>query len=505
MTTQAIRQSLATSQRRIVPALFNTGPGPEGFAGGPAVPPPPPANMPAGAAAGPVQPDSHRGTGNGSAAAPSPRIVDGISYSDQFWSDLPPPGAQPKKSLAERIESARSDFLTAPTGYERNDARRRLERLMKEAEVDAPLIERRADTVRMKAIDWLWKGWIARGYINLIVGETGAGKSTAGADIVARITTGRPWPGEDDTDPGFMRAPGRALWLGSEDGHEEMTVPRLEACRADTRRVTFIDGVKRAGKRETFSLQDDIDKVRKRLIKARQEEHGPFTALVVDPITSYLSGERNRRVNPDDSTQIRSILEPWMALAQEERFAILGYTHLSKDTSRSMLHRVMHSQAFAATCRSLLGFVALKEQNDPWAKVMFQLKTNLPEHPGGAWRFHTKRVELGVDVELGKPIVATMPIWDELDTTLTPDNVVGGQRGPVSQYGFAFPMWLKAQFITTPPTEGRPVADIKRSAIADGVVTERWWNEHSQQYLDKRNVGGTWMCRPKAYSKGETT
>lgn len=49
MTTQSIRQSLATSQRRIVPALFLLGPRPVGFAGSPAVPPPPPA----GAAAGP--------------------------------------------------------------------------------------------------------------------------------------------------------------------------------------------------------------------------------------------------------------------------------------------------------------------------------------------------------------------------------------------------------------------------------------------------------------------
>lgn len=74
MTTQPIRQSLATSQRLFVPALFYTGPRPEGFGCGPAVPPPPPENMPAGAATGPTSTDSQGAPGNGSMAALSPEF-----------------------------------------------------------------------------------------------------------------------------------------------------------------------------------------------------------------------------------------------------------------------------------------------------------------------------------------------------------------------------------------------------------------------------------------------
>ena len=46
--------------------------------------------------------------------------------------------------------------------------------------------------------------------------------------------------------------------------------------------------------------------------------------------------------------------------------------------------------------------------------------------------------------------------------------------------------------------QGLPVTTIKTAAVAAKVVSERWWDEHSGEYLDKRNVGGTWMCRPKA-------
>src|SRR5690606_24162592 len=90
------------------------------------------------------------------------------------------------------------------------------------------LIGRPMSTIQARALDWLWIGWIVRKYITLFVGESGAGKSTVLADIVARITTGLAWPGETED-----RTPGRVLWLASEDGASDMTVPRLMACNAD--------------------------------------------------------------------------------------------------------------------------------------------------------------------------------------------------------------------------------------------------------------------------------
>src|SRR5690606_28258489 len=98
----------------------------------------------------------------------------------------------------------------------------------------------------------------------------------------------------------------------------------------------------------------------------------------------------------------------WLRFASEQNIAIVCVTHFSKDTSRSMLNRVLGSAAFAQTCRSLCAVLQQPSNEDgvvdPHAKVLMQVKGNLPEHPGGAWRFTTEKAEVGIDPRNGKPI-----------------------------------------------------------------------------------------------------
>jgi hypothetical protein len=350
---------------------------------------------------------------------------------------------------------------------------------------------RTMDGVKPRAIDWLWTGWIPKKYITLIVGETGAGKSTVLADIVARVTTGAPWPGTTE-----QRPPGRVLWLGSEDGAEDMTVPRLMACGANLTRITEIQGVMQAGKRTTFSMQDDLEAVRAGLAYARSVG-APFDMLVIDPITSYLPGRKLRKVDVNDTGQFRSIIEPWFEIAQTYNLAICSVTHFNKDTTRSMLHRVTGTAAFAQTCRSLCAFVDRKTDDEPYGKAMVQVKVNLPEHPGGAFRFQTVKVTIGEDPENGRPIVATHPRWDALDPDLTPESLMGGERGPVSEYAAEFAPWVRAHFAKVGHGAALPISGVKSAAIAEKVASEDWWAKNSGQHLRKYNAGGTWMCVPK--------
>ena len=127
-----------------------------------------------------------------------------------------------------------------------------------------------------------------------------------------------------------------------------------------------------------------------------------------------------------------------------------------------------------------------------------QVKVNLPEHPGGAWKFHTERVEVGVDHRNGKPVYATRPAWDELDPALTPNSIVGKARGPKSQYEVPFTMWLKALLANYPGHEWLPVSTVKQHAISEKVVSESWWTKHSGDHIEKQNINGQWMCKPKA-------
>lgn len=348
--------------------------------------------------------------------------------------------------------------------------------------------------VQMRAIDWLWTGWIPKGYITLLAGETGAGKSTILADIAARVSRGVAWPGEQVE---VWRTPGRVLWLGSEDGTEEMTVPRLKACGADLSKILEIRGVESGGRRSTFSMQDDLQLVADWL-KLSRDEGAPFAMLVIDPVTSYLPGRQLRKVDLNDAGQLRSILEPWLRLAQEFNIAIVCVTHFAKDTARSMLHRVLGSAVFAQTCRSLCAVIErpAMDGQDAHGKALVQVKVNLPEHPGGSWRFKTVKVEVGTDPRTHAPIYATHPEWEMLDTVFTPQMAVGNARGPVSRLVPQFGDWLTEQFSAS-PDEWRPVNEVKLSAINRLGISESWWTKHSSQFLDKKNEDGKWLCRPR--------
>jgi hypothetical protein len=166
------------------------------------------------------------------------------------------------------------------------------------------LVIRNMGDVEMEAIDWLWQGWLPKRYITLLCGESGAGKSTVLADVTARVTTGAPWPGEP---PEARREPAGVLWLGSEDGAADMTKPRLVACGGDPSKVQEIRGVMHNGTRNGFSLQDDVEAVRSELATAASNGV-PYAMLVIDPVTSYLPGQKLRKVDINDSGQIRNIV-----------------------------------------------------------------------------------------------------------------------------------------------------------------------------------------------------
>jgi AAA domain len=353
------------------------------------------------------------------------------------------------------------------------------------------LVMRTADTIIMKVIDWLWPGFIACSFLNLVVGETAAGKSTVLADVTARTTTGRPWPGEDLNTP--LRQPGRVLWLGSEDPMEILTVPRLRACGAELSRITEIQGVTRLGQRNTFSMQDDLAMVRAEIAKGLQAG-APYAMLVIDPITSYLHGGKLRKVDMNDSGQLRTVLEPWLRLAQETGIAVVGVTHLAKDTTRTLLHRVLGGGAFAQLCRSLLAVVNLPEEGQ-FEKAVLQVKSNLPGVKQGAWRFHTAQKVVGQD-QHKRSIEANFPVWDHIDTSISAESLAGGKRGPMSTQEGVFRTWLRS-FFAPDQSVFKRVDEVRLAALTDCKVSESWWHEHNRKFLAKENQGGIWMCRPQ--------
>jgi len=138
------------------------------------------------------------------------------------------------------------------------------------------------------------------------------------------------------------------------------------------------------------------------------------------------------------------------------------------------------------------------EDEGPFAKLLLQVKGNLPEHPGGAWKFSTEKVPVGIDSHSGKQINATRPLWEEFDTASTTESAIGSDKkpGPQSHYGQVFPIWLQMQFRHLAPGTPLPSSQVKADAIAQKVASASWWGEHSDKFLEKQNFNGTWWCRP---------
>ena len=51
-----------------------------------------------------------------------------------------------------------------------------------------------AKDIKPKAVEWIWKHWLARGKWGLLVGDTSAGKSTIAFSCASIISCGGAWP-----------------------------------------------------------------------------------------------------------------------------------------------------------------------------------------------------------------------------------------------------------------------------------------------------------------------
>lgn len=80
---------------------------------------------------------------------------------------------------------------------------------------------KRLSDVVLKALNWLWRGFLPIGKIVCVYGIGGVGKTTVMIDLVARLTTGLPFP--DGSKNGKI---GTVVFITGEDGVADTILPR---------------------------------------------------------------------------------------------------------------------------------------------------------------------------------------------------------------------------------------------------------------------------------------
>lgn len=226
----------------------------------------------------------------------------------------------------------------------------------------------RGDLISPEAVDWLWRGWLAAGKLQILGGQAGTGKTTIATALAATVTIGGRWPDGSRAEAGSV-----VIWSGEDDPADTL-VPRLRAAGADMARVHFVDGMRDGAERYPFDPSRDSDALLEALVGI-----GDVRLLVIDPIVSAVAGDSHK------NAEVRRSLQPLVDLAQRQRCALLGVTHFTKGTAgREPVERLTGSLAFGALAR-LVMVTAKAEENDGEAARRFlaRAKSNIGPDGGG--------------------------------------------------------------------------------------------------------------------------
>ena len=200
----------------------------------------------------------------------------------------------------------------------------------------------RFSEVEPETLRWLWAGRIPSGMLTVISGNPAAGKSFIIADIVARVTTGRPWPDDSANDDG----PGDVVLVNVEDAVSVVQRPRLDAANADVERVRRIDRVELATdddviESRTFSIADAAE-----VLRSAVEQLDRPRLIVLDPLAAFLAGVRS-----NDQGDIRAAFSPLVQLAEDFDVAIVFVHHNRKGNGSHPSERLAGSLQIGATVR----------------------------------------------------------------------------------------------------------------------------------------------------------
>jgi len=255
------------------------------------------------------------------------------------------------------------------------------------------------DSVESESIEWMWDGYIAIGHMTLLAGDPDMGKSQIAIDVAARLSTGGHMP-----KGARVLQPSSTIFLCSEDSIADTIRPRAEAAGANLKRLHVLKStVVKDGKEKTFTLQTDLD-----LLSRAVQAAGNVRLVVVDALTSYMG-----RVENNDTTDIRAVLDRVSEWAADHGVAIWGITHPPKAAQKNAIRQFT---AYVAAAR--LALLAIAEP-DTDRKLLLSAKNNIgPKPQGRGYRIATK--EIGPSGFITAPYIQ----WDDAPVDYTADQAI---------------------------------------------------------------------------------
>lgn len=179
-------------------------------------------------------------------------------------------------------------------------------------------------------ITWLWQPWLPRGFVTLLVGEPGVGKSGLALAIANLVASGEPWPdGQENEEAGLV------VWVESESAE---AILRERATKWNLPKACLL----------LPSVSDDplekvwLDEEEGWNAVVREAYRPGVRLLVLDSLRGAYHGDENASDTID-------LLNRLAALARDTQIAVLVVHHLRKrgmfDNHKINLDRVRGSSA----------------------------------------------------------------------------------------------------------------------------------------------------------------
>ena len=286
--------------------------------------------------------------------------------------------------------------------------------------------------IQTEEVRWLWAGRIALGKLTFIQGDPDLGKSFLTLDMAARVSTGRPWPGDASTG----QPAENVFLLSAEDGVADTIRPRLEAAGANLKRVFFAKGIS--------SLTSGLSEL-DRFISRK----GSLRLLVIDPLSAYLG-----KTDSHKNAEVRGALAPLVSMAERHQFAVVCVTHLNKNTEGPAIYRATGSLAFTAAARAV--WQAVKDKENPQRRLLLPVKNNLArDTPGLAYRI--------VDSDI--PGIGKVE-WEPDPVSMRPDEAlfIDNAENESKKYVEEAVAWLREELLEGPLA----VKEVQRRARDSG-------------------------------------
>lgn len=217
--------------------------------------------------------------------------------------------------------------------------------------------------VEEEPIRWLWPNRVPYGFLTLLAGKTGVGKSFVTLALAALVTTG----GELPDLEGECVDQGNVLYIG-EDSHKHVLKPRLVEMGADANRYAFMSWQAMA----KFQIDDT------EMLQTAWEQAKRPRLVVIDPPTNFL-GDKDEHKN----AQVRGALMLVSIWAMEHDVAVILITHCNKSIGKGLaaIDRVIGSVAWASTTR--IAHILVRDPEDRKQNLFLPMKTNIGELPMG--------------------------------------------------------------------------------------------------------------------------